>query len=782
MSYTYIKSLSIDFPNGLINSQLMYQITISIPTPLQSVTVMNDVVSIIFDSIIPDESVLNNIIANFIPIEYDFATPYLVDNVLTTKINNQEYKYFGNEYSEIIISPDSQSHYNSLSAALAANNTANQIFVIYPGVYVENNPIILPSGTTVKSLGSASNTIIVASDHTQDLIRLNEKCKISCLTLAGAYQARGIYFNGSLSGGSGQISIISECMVVDCDVGVECDGNNSPMADTLFAEKLIISATIHTLSKGIYCHGAGQFVTSISYVVGVPGSFPVLNAYDCQGAGSKISLSTSSVWFCNKGLYIDNNGNAEISLLNAQYNNIGVEIGTTGTASRLSTSSLVIKNSVTYDINIQASNANVEIYSSFLDDSKLNNPNNVGIIVRYNALVYGQAYNCSIGDSAVGNPFIPSKLGIGEGLYINSGVVIMSNNNMTSGTWVDHTYDALICDASIPLPGFDIFQDVSSNNCLYFGSEKDIFGFKINVITSTTSITELDDIIWEFWNGSSWVEFYVMQTYPDYPCNTYDKSFVSIVSKFHIRFGLTSNAPFALLSLNGFNKNWLRLRVVNTLSSIPRGGYLKIHTNSTRINNDGYTELFGSARTNNALSIHPYPSTASPGNQTFYINENLSMMKYNNIFPSNALNRIGFNFKMPTSIDISFPIKLNLSFIGDNTSAGDVEWVFRYTYTKEDSPIYLTLLDSQNNPNPNVMTITKITNLLANQNNKDKRDTINIDIHTIPGNPSGVNHIFYGTLERNSGVNLDTYPGNIMLAHIDANYISWAHNGHMLGF
>ncbi len=782
MSYTYVKSLAIDFPNGLINSQLMYQITLSISTPLQSVSVMDDVVSIIFDNILPDESILNNIITNYTSIEYDFTTPYLVDNVLTTKINNQEYKYFGNEYSEIIISPNSQSHYNTLSAALAAHNIPNQIFVIYPGVYVENNPIILPSGTTVKSLGSASNTIIVASDHTQDLIRLNEKCKISCLTLAGAYAARGIYFDGSLSGGTGQISIISECMVVDCDIGVECDGNSSPMADTLFTEKLIISATLHTLSKGIYCHGAGQFITSVSYVVGVPGSFPILNAYDCQGAGSKISLATSSVWFCNKGLYIDDNGNAEIALLNAQYNNIGVEIGTTGTASRLSTSSLVIKNSVTYDINIQASNANVEIYSSFLDDSKLNNPNNVSVIIRYNSLVYGQAYNSNLGDSSFGSAFIPSKIGVGEGLYINSGVVIMSNNNMTAGTWVDHTYDALICDASIPAPGFDIFQDVSSNNCLYFGSEKDIFGFKINVITSTLSITELDDIIWEFWNGSNWIEFYVMQTYPDYPCNTYDKSFVSIVSKFHIRFGLTSNSPFALLSLNGFNKKWLRLRVINTLSSIPRGGYLKIHTNSTRINNDGYTELFGSARTNNALSIHPYPSNASSGNQAFYLDENISMMKYNNIFPTGSLNRIGFNFKMPTSIDISFPIKLNLSFIGDNTSVGDVEWVFRYTYTKEDSPIHLTLLDSQNNPNPNVMTITKITNLLANQDNRDKRDTINIDVHTIPGNPSGVNHIFYGTLERNAGVNLDTYPGNIILAHMDANYVSWAHNGHLLGF
>jgi hypothetical protein len=781
---TYYRSLVNDFPNGLINSQLMSAISAIISTPvLESMTVIGDVVSITFDGVLTDETPLNTIISTYTPITYDYATPYIINNVLTNTVGNTVLKYFGNERSEIVISKDSQSHYNSISAALADNNSENQIFVVYPGTYIENNPIMFPAGTTIKSLGSASNTIIVAQDYTKDLIHLNQKCKISCFTLAGAYASgsRGIYFNGSLSGGSGQITIVSECMIADCDIGLEVDGGDSIMADTLFAEKIIVSATTHTLSKGIYCHSAGQFVTSISYVVGVPGYFPVLNAYDCQGEGSKISLSTSSVWFCNKGLFVDNNGNAEISLLNAQYNNIAVQIGPNGSTSRLSTSSLVIKNSTSYDIDIQAVNANIEIYSSFLDDSKLNNPNDINIIVKYCSKLYGQAWTTNLGDFSVGSPMIPSKIGMGEGLYLNSGIVILTNDNLSSGTWIDNTYNALISDPG--MLGFNLFQSVNTNNCLYIGSDKDIFGLKINVLTVTSSITVLSDIIWEFWNGTNWIEFYVMQTYPDYPCHTYEDAFISLLSKFNIRFGLTSTAPFASLTLNGFNKKWLRIRIVNPLSSIPVGGYIKIHTNATRVNSDGFTELFGNARTNTILAIQHYPANTASGNHAFYLNENLSLLKYNNIFAYNSFYSIGFNFKMPISIDTSFPIKLNISFIGDNNASGDVYWTLRYTYSTENTPIYLTLLDSQNNPNANILTINKKTSLTTNQNNKDRREIINIDVHTIPANPSSnMNYIFYGCLERNGGQGLDSYPGNIIMTHIDANYINWAYGGHLLGF
>lgn len=781
MSYTYYKSLAVDFPNGLIPDQLMTTISTVIITPvLQSISIIDDVVSIIFDTILPDESVLNTIISNYVSVNYEYITPYLINNVLTNKIANNEFKYFGNEREEIIISQNSQSHYNTLSAALAANNTPNQVFVIFPGTYIENNPILLPAGTTVKSVGSVSNTILYAANSGQDLIRLNQKCKIYGLTIAGAHGtgSRGMYFDGSLSGG-GQITLISECFVVDCDIGIDCDGNNLVgIADTLYAEKVVVTTSSHTLTTGIYCHRGGQFITSVAYIVGSQ-SFPILNGYYCEGGGSKMSLATASVWLCNKGLFLDNNGNVEISLLNAQYNAIAVQIGNTGSLSRLSTSSLVLKNSFVYDLDIQPLNANVEIYSSFLDDSKLNNPNNVQIIIKYNAQVYNAYYSATIGDSQFGSAEIPSKVGIGEGLYINNGIIVLTNNNLDAGTWINNTVAALISmDPTVSPGGFNLFQAVDVGNCLYFGSDKDIFGFKINIITPTSSITNLEDIIWEFWNGTLWVSFNIMATYPEYPCYTYDKCFISLLSKFHIRFGLTTTAPFASVTLNGFNKKWLRLRVVNALSSVPVGGYVKIHTNSTRINNDGFIEYFGNARVNTLLPIRTYSTTSS---NDLYLDTSLYLSRTNNVFVTNVLTQLGFNFKMPIQIDTSFPIKLNLSFVVNNATSGDIAWTLRYTYSTANTPIYLDVNDVV--ANTSIITINKVTTIAVNKNNKDLRETINIDVHTIPANPStNINYIFYGMLERNAGVGSDTYAGNVVITHMDCNYIAWSTGGHLLGF
>lgn len=781
MSYTYYKSLAVDFPNGLIPDQLMTTIAATITTPaLQCVSILDDVVSIIFDTILPDDTILNTIITNYVSVQYEYTTPYLVNNVLTTKIANNELKYFGNEREEIIISQNSQSHYNTLSAALAANNTPNQVFVIFPGTYIENNPILLPAGTTVKSVGSVSNTILYAANSGQDLLHVNQKCKLYGLTIAGANGsgARGIYFDGSLSGG-GQITLISECFIADCDIGIDCDGNNLiGMADTLYAEKVVITTTSHTLTTGIYCRRGGQFITSIAYIVGST-SFPILNGYYCKDIGSKMSLATASVWLCNKGLLLDNNGNVEISLLNAQYNNIAVQIGNVGTISRLSTSSLVIKNSTTYDLDILPLNANVEIYSSFLDDSKLHNPNNVQIIIKYNAQVYNSYYSSTIGDSQFGSAEIPSKVGIGEGLYINNGIVVLTNNNLETGTWINNTVAALISmDPTISPGGFNLFQDINVDNCLYFGSDKDIFGFKINIIIPTSSITNLEDIIWEFWNGTMWIPFNTMATYPEYPCYTYDKCFISLSSKFHIRFGLTTTAPFSLLTLNGFNKKWLRLRVVNALSSVPVGGYVKIHTNSTRINNDGFIEYFGNARTNTLLPIRTYSNTTS---NELYLDTSLYVSRANNVFSAGVMTALGFNFKMPIQIDTSFPIKLNLSFVVNDASSGDIEWTLRYTYTTAESPIYLDIDDVV--PNTTIITINKVTTINVNKNNRDLRETVDIDVHTIPANPStNINYIFHGTLERNAGIGNDTYPGKVVIAHMDCNYIAWSTGGHLLGF
>lgn len=780
--YTY--SVSANFPHGVLIGQLTTEIIAAIPTPaFVDASENGNVVVISFQASLPDVSVLDNVIASHVPVYYDYISPYLKNNVVTNKIDGSEYRYFGNDKIEIIISKDSQCHYNSIAAAIADNNIPNQVFVVYPGTYVENNPLILPSGTTLVSIGSTATTIIVAQNPGADLLVLNQKCKVFGITFYGAYYpgSRGIYFDASLGGGTGQFSVIGECFVSDCDIGVECDGKNiAGVADTLYCDKFVVSTTNLATSKGIHCHSGGQFITTTCYANGSP-TYPIAQAYCCVGQGSKISLATASVWFCGVGLFIDNLGEAEIALLNLQYNNVGARIGPTGVTSRLSATSLIFRNSITYDVDIQATGANVEIYSSFLDDAKLNNPNDVNITVRYNANKFGSYYQTMLGDVQIGSPFQPSKFAAGEGLFVNSNIVILSNDNLEIGSWLNNTAIALLADGA----PFDIFQTTSSGNCIYFGSTKFIFGFKISILTATSSIVSQSDAVWEYWNGSSWIQFKVLQTYPD-TRHTYINSFLSLQSKFHIRFGLTSDTPFALKTLNGFSKYWVRLRVTNTLPSLPTGNYVKIHTSATVINSDGFLESFGMARTfkNKELSTYPDTSLSLPASQELFFAPGLNSSKTYNIFADSVLTRVGFSFKMPIGIDISFPIKINIGFVCDSSSAGNVEWTLRYTYSNTNTNVYLNSTDAQTTPNPDMVTITKITSIASSTNKTNLNDTITIDCSSISSNPSTTDkYYFYGTLTRDATTKVtDTYVGNIVLIGLDCDYVIWSSGGYLSGF
>jgi len=787
MSQTYIYSLSVNFPNGIIPGQLAGEIAIAIPTPaLINILINGDVVSIVFVSAIPDQSVLNTVVADHVPIYYNYVNPFFINNLMTSQISNGQFQYFGDQKYQIIISKNSQSRYNSLQAAILDNNAPNNVFLIFPGTYIENNPIILPVGTTITAVGSANNTMIVAQNPSSDLIVMNTQSKLTGMSFVGAYGsgARGLYFDGSLSGGLGKFSLVEECMIIDCNISIESNGNNGPGAiDTFFADKVIISAHSHALSKGVYCHNAGQFIATTFYVYGIPGFFPITNAYYCTDLKSKMSLVTASCWYCTMGLFVDNLGDSEISLLNIQNCGIGCQIGPNGSTSRLSAGSLIFNNSTTYDLDIQSIGANVEIYSSFLTDTKLNNPHNVNITVRYNANLFGNYYQTMLGDTQIGSPIQPSKLGIGEGLYINEGIFILSNSNLISGTWVDNT--ALALSGAIPATPFNLFQGVSPGNCMYFGSDKDIFGFKINISTATTSIAKLTDLIWEFWNGSAWISFNVMQVFPSAPQHSYLNSFISSQSSFQIRFGLTTLAPFALLVLNGVNKNWVRLRIINAISNIPAGDYVKIHTSSTLINTDGTIEYYGNARVFKDLSIETFSSGLVTSSQEFFFAPNLSVAKPNNVFSHGSIIRVGFSFKMPIEIDTSFPIKLNIGFVCNNSNSGNVLWTIRYVYSSANGPIYLTSADAQNNPNPNIIVATVTSTIASNQNNQDLRSMISLNISNFPASLSSSDkYIFYGVLERNSTVSnpSDTYPGNVFLSGLDANFCAWCNFGKIINF
>ena len=149
------------------------------------------------------------------------------------------------------------------------------------------------------------------------------------------------------------------------------------------------------------------------------------------------------------------------------------------------------------------------------------------------------------------------------------------------------------------------------------------------------------------------------------------------------------------------------------------------------------------------------------------------------VFQPSVITRVFFSYKVPVELDISFPLKFNLLFTCNDASAGNIEWVYKYTYTNgPPSVIFENLTEPQN-----TTTGTKITNIPAGSNNKNISDSFNVNCsHIIPNTSSLDGYYIYGTLERVGISSNDNYPGNIILIAIDYNYVCWVNGGRLSNF
>nr|QBK88863.1 MAG: hypothetical protein LCMiAC01_05450 [Mimivirus LCMiAC01] len=784
MTRTYIKSLSSDFGGNLNASQFEAEVTgdVGITKNILRVDVNEDVVDIVFDVTLSgaEQLILDGLITAHTPVTPDIIPDIFISpnsDVMKFIKDSTTYKLIGNQTNEIIISKGTQGDYTSIKDAITNNNNPNTIFKVYPGTYVENNPITLPIGCSLMAAGTPGNTTIVALNPGSDIIILNPWCKIEGFAIYGASTAgsRGIYFDGSINGSS--YSSINQCIIQHCDIGIETD--NGP--GTLICYYSLIHPTASTLAKGVYVHSGGQFVASSIRVTGIP-TVPlyVTDAFVCAGSGSKLSLTTASGNYCTTSLNLNDGGNFELTLYTTNGCGTGLYIGNTGTTSKIRATALNMIGSITYDIDVQATDAEISLFSSEIDGNIINNPNSVIINAKFYSFKDNKKFQTITGDLRIGTLSNPSTVMMGEGKYKNSTITVFSNDNLEAGTWVDNTAAALSSDNSV----FNLFQAVTAGNCLYVGSTSNIYGIKANITTATTSTPSKSDIIAEYWDGSAWTSLNSMQLLATSPYYNNMDSFVASANKQHIRYNVTTVTSMPNKTLNSVNKKWIRYRIVNAITGLPQAEYIKLHTNAKKINKDGFTEYLGDARKCCALQLNTYPSNSTPVSQEIFLSDNLSVKKIDNKFADSVVTRIGLSTYIKKCTDTSFPIKLKFAFVGDSDTAGDVEWKVRYAYTTSGSSVYHNTTDAPSEAS-GVTTVTKISSIAINSSDKDIREVIEMNIEDINVNPSsGDEHILWVSLERDaSGGNAnDTYTGAVSIIQLKGVYVSWSDSGHILAY
>lgn len=783
---TYIKSLLTDFGENLNPKQLLKEINDDggIVPNCTYIFNINDDVEITFDADISagEQTTLDGIITAHVPAEANTIPELYMDpnsSVIQFTDEGSTYKLLGNKSNEIIISKGAQRDYTSIKEAVTANYVDNMIFKIYPGTYIEDNPITLPKGSSLVGVGSASNTFIVAQNADEDLLVVYPGCKIKNFMLmnASGSGSRAIFYDGNLSLTPSYVNT-NKCIIRNCNIGIEATHSNA----IIVADRCIIMPAGPMPDKGAYIHDGAQFIFLNSRVMGLASPpIPMNYGIYITGVGSLVSLATASIHRCNNGVFLDDNATLDVNLATFLYNDKSLIIGNTNTESIVRGSTLQIKESSTYDFDIQASDAVINLFSCELDEELINNPSGVKINAKIYTNKNDKKYQTMTGDLRIGSVINPASSSFGEGKYNTMLYSVLSNDNLEAGTWVDNTTYAKGDNGN-----FDLFQGTVAGNCFYIGFSTNIPGIKINITTKTTTIQPKDDLIWEFWDGSSWLEMKCMQTEIIIPNYSIVDSYVSVEKKQDIYFRIKKSSPLVEKSLNGVTKRWIRSRIVNTISSVPQAGYIKLHTNSTEIYKDGMMFHYGDAR-----NVHPLylsyqniaASTTTVYDQDFYITDTFAMDKKNNSFPDTVDTIYTFNTYLPFDIDTSFPIKLRFAFVCDDATAGDVQWIVNWKYTTSGDPVYLNIVDAPTTDS-DMINVTKTTSIGASQNNKDLRDSIELDIDNVaPIDPNSENLLWIFLQRDATGGNAnDTYTGSVNIIQIFAQYVSWRSGGYLENF
>jgi len=781
MTETYSKS--IDFGNKLDTVQLQSEIIndITITTTLLRIDVIDDLVNIIFQNTIStgEKITLDTLVNNHIPIIPDVQADLRVDsNDRIYKLDNdgdKEYQ-FHDYTNEVIVDINGRGHYTSIKDAIDNNTSPGTIYRVMPGIYIENNPIILPSECFLDGFGTSKQATIVAANPNSDLLHIGLWSKVDSFFLVGAYGtgSRAVYFDGS---GVNGYALVEECIIIDCNIGLESKGQPGVM----ISNRTMITVdptTGRAPSKGIYCHSGGQFTGWSMAIQGNQTPYlPIDQGLTCEHANSKLSMSTSNVYLATNACVCDDNGELELNLLTARGNMHGLTIKPNGNSSKIRANSLNILDSITSDLNIESNDVDLSLFSAEIDESKIINPNNVKFSSRAYFSDNNKKYQVMAGDVRIGGRNQISTLCVGEGKYDDATLNVFSNDNLEDGNWIDNT------NAAIESLNFDLFQTVTADNCMYIGRDSPLVGCKLNITTKTISDVTKDDIVWEYWNGSAWTLMHTMNTMADTPFYYRELSVVSYQEKQHIRFNIPSNnSNMTLKTLNGSNLYWIRLRVVNTLPNIPTSQYVHTHVNETKFNSEGFIEHFGNARPVRRLPWtlgDTEPANSSPSNQDLYIADKLGVGLQENRFVNNTVDRLGMNIFLPQDIDTSFPIKLKFAIIGSSNTDGDVELVCRWNTTNSGSSVYYSTgsAPSTSIGEKSVNTIVNITN-----SNTEYRGELVIDLSRV--NPCPENNtaqLLTMTVERDAtgGNTNDTYPGDIAFYQLTPFYVAWRSGGYL---
>jgi hypothetical protein len=416
-----------------------------------------------------------------------------------------------------------------------------------------------------------------------------------------------------------------------------------------------------------------------------------------------------------------------------------------------------------------------------------------------------------------GSTVNPGTYSIDNGIYIwnGTGIAMTRSTDFSNGLIIDSeiyfsidtgnkNYDSRwkINGSSLPINNITvgttligvviysvkIFPDIPAiNDAFYIGNIVLIpfQGITINLTSPLELSSSSQAVIWEIWNGTVWTQLSLLSTLASapytsfanktlstgYPINAY--SFVG----FQYRFGDVSGWNTNIV--NGLLGYWARCRIINSsiITNVPIIESMRVHTNTTKINIDGYLEYFGHSRPKKTINIQSastlYTSSSHPGSEVLVASDNgtidISQKCSNTQFNNNSTTGAGYNIGLPYEIDTSYNIRLKIRYVQSSGLSGNIAYRVDYKFIKNGS-----IFGSSGTPSNTSST----TGILASPviGIAGAQSTLFISIN-ISDYIADTDTLWFQFVRLGSDV-LDTYSGNVFVYLYNLEYIVWANGGY----
>lgn len=303
------------------------------------------------------------------------------------------------------------------------------------------------------------------------------------------------------------------------------------------------------------------------------------------------------------------------------------------------------------------------------------------------------------GQFSVGSFDNPRELIVGKGDSTTHTMVALHTNDDVN--FVDVT-EILSSDSD---SSTGLFGGTVAGSTIYVGADYYFNGVKVKIVEDC--ILDPNDIIAEYWDGTTWqsVNFMATGFNEQYAKNIASNGNGSEQWYFNAD-PLNLLTPPMPTTIDGIERiQWTRFRVVNPITQDAVLEQIKTHTDRVEIEFNGIM-FYGRYRPTIELTsgvqnlINNTEGSAADQDVTYQTG--ITTADYNdNQFNNNATDTTIIIENIPQGMDTSIPLELNFSYYPESGATGDIKWealVYNvangYVYDGGDTPSVFTKIDS----------------------------------------------------------------------------------------